>query len=53
MRDGFYFLTGRIQIKLDAPEREWETVNAWFVRQKHMDVKLAHRPVGQIWHGSS
>ncbi|KAJ5174626.1 Cytochrome P450 [Penicillium canariense] len=28
------------KIELEHPERDWETINAWFVRQKHMDVRL-------------
>ncbi|KAJ5692861.1 Cytochrome P450 [Penicillium macrosclerotiorum] len=33
------------QIELEHPKREWETTNAWFVRQKHMDVRLTcHNP---------
>ncbi|KAJ5648011.1 Cytochrome P450 [Penicillium lividum] len=34
------FLT--FKITLENPEKEWTTVNAWFVRQKHMDVRLTH-----------
>ncbi|KAJ5916591.1 Cytochrome P450 [Penicillium tannophilum] len=34
------FLT--YKITLENPEKEWTTVNAWFVRQKHMDVRLTH-----------
>ncbi|KAJ5643641.1 Cytochrome P450 [Penicillium longicatenatum] len=34
------FLTYKITLK--DPEKEWTTVNAWFVRQKHMDVRLTH-----------
>jgi cytochrome P450 len=30
-----------LQIELEHPEKNWQTVNAWFVRQKHMDVRLA------------
>lgn len=33
----------RIQIELENPDREWEIVNAWFVRQKNMDIKLSRR----------
>lgn len=36
-----------MQIELVNPDKEWETVNAWFVRQKHMDVKLAHRHIDE------
>lgn len=32
-----------IQIELENPDREWEIVNAWFVRQKNMDIKLSRR----------
>ncbi|KAJ5793682.1 Cytochrome P450 [Penicillium paradoxum] len=30
------------EIELNDPSAERNLVNAWFVRQKHMDVKLAH-----------
>ncbi|KAL1857884.1 hypothetical protein Plec18170_003108 [Paecilomyces lecythidis] len=30
-------------IELENPDREWETVNAWFVRQTNMDIKLSRR----------
>ncbi|GAD96765.1 predicted protein [Paecilomyces variotii No. 5] len=30
-------------IELGNPDREWETVNAWFVRQTNMDIKLSRR----------
>lgn len=33
------------QIRLKNPDKEWETTNAWFVRQKGMDVLLARREV--------
>ncbi|CEJ56131.1 Putative Cytochrome P450 [Penicillium brasilianum] len=33
------FLTYKIE--LEHPHKDWQTVNAWFVRQKHMDVRLA------------
>ncbi|GLA22359.1 hypothetical protein AnigIFM63326_003271 [Aspergillus niger] len=29
-----------LQIELSEPEAEWEVVNAWFVRQKGMNVKV-------------
>ncbi|KAJ6149758.1 hypothetical protein N7471_000957 [Penicillium samsonianum] len=32
----------RYKIELNDPSAEWETVNAWFVRQKNMDVRLRH-----------
>ncbi|PWY80340.1 cytochrome P450 [Aspergillus sclerotioniger CBS 115572] len=28
------------EVELTEPEAEWEVVNAWFVRQKHMNVKV-------------
>ena len=28
------------QVELTEPEAEWEVVNAWFVRQKQMNVKV-------------
>lgn len=37
--------TDLMQIELENPEKEWETVDAWFVRQKQMDVLLADRHV--------
>ncbi|KAJ5891004.1 Cytochrome P450 [Penicillium subrubescens] len=33
------FLTYKID--LEHPEKQWQTVNAWFVRQKNMHVRLA------------
>ncbi|KAJ9350283.1 cytochrome P450 [Paecilomyces variotii] len=30
-------------IELENLDREWEIVNAWFVRQKNMDIKLSRR----------
>ncbi|KAJ5375210.1 hypothetical protein N7517_007216 [Penicillium concentricum] len=32
----------RYKIELNDPSAEWEIVNAWFVRQKNMDVRLVH-----------
>ncbi|OQD65538.1 hypothetical protein PENPOL_c006G06945 [Penicillium polonicum] len=32
----------RYKIELNDPSAEWEIVNAWFVRQKNMDVRLTH-----------
>jgi hypothetical protein len=32
-----------LQIRLKSPEKEWETTNAWFVRQTGIDVLLARR----------
>ncbi|KAH8807084.1 cytochrome P450 [Xylogone sp. PMI_703] len=29
------------KIELSDPDAEWETINAWFVRQKNVEVKLA------------
>ena len=31
------------QIRLKAPDKVWELTNAWFVRQKNMDVYLTRR----------
>jgi hypothetical protein len=31
------------QIRLKDPGKEWELTNAWFVRQKNMDVYLTRR----------
>jgi hypothetical protein len=31
------------QIRLKDPDKEWELTNAWFVRQKNMDVYLTRR----------
>ncbi|KAJ5506124.1 Cytochrome P450 [Penicillium expansum] len=36
----------RYKIKFDDPSAEWETVNAWFVRQKNMDVRLTYNKEG-------
>ncbi|KAL2008376.1 hypothetical protein VTN00DRAFT_8358 [Thermoascus crustaceus] len=36
-------LVGRYEIKLSDPDTEWEVVNAWFIRQKNMDIKLTWR----------
>ncbi|KAH8784862.1 cytochrome P450 [Hyaloscypha sp. PMI_1271] len=33
----------RYEIRLKDPEKEWELINAWFVRQKGMDVYLTLR----------
>ncbi|CAL5867508.1 uncharacterized protein PFLUO_LOCUS1727 [Penicillium psychrofluorescens] len=38
----------RYKIELKDPGLEWETVNAWFVRQKNMDVRLVRRDIGQV-----
>lgn len=35
-------LTRALQIEFNDPSAEWETVNAWFVRQKNMDMRLRH-----------
>ncbi|KAJ5590692.1 hypothetical protein N7450_004664 [Penicillium hetheringtonii] len=40
------FLT--FDIRLKNPDQEWETTNAWFVRQKGMDVLLTRREVPGI-----
>ncbi|KAJ5240002.1 Cytochrome P450 [Penicillium chermesinum] len=32
----------RYKISLDKPDSNWTTVNAWFVRQKNMDVRLTY-----------
>ncbi|OQE00243.1 hypothetical protein PENVUL_c055G03586 [Penicillium vulpinum] len=32
----------RYKIELNDPSAEWKIVNAWFVRQKNMDVRLRH-----------
>ncbi|KGO65675.1 Cytochrome P450 [Penicillium italicum] len=32
----------RYKIEFDDPSAEWEIVNAWFVRQKNMDVRLTY-----------
>jgi len=31
------------QIELVEPEREWKTVNSWFVRQEGFDVRFRLR----------
>ncbi|KGO43608.1 Cytochrome P450 [Penicillium expansum] len=36
----------RYKIQFDDPSAEWETVNAWFVRQKNMDVRLTYNKEG-------
>ncbi|KAL4897271.1 cytochrome P450 [Aspergillus ambiguus] len=33
-------------IELDGPTAEWEIINAWFVRQKKIDIRLARRDLG-------
>jgi len=30
-------------MRLKDPEKEWELTNAWFVRQKGMDIYLKQR----------
>ncbi|CAG7935807.1 unnamed protein product [Penicillium nalgiovense] len=35
----------RYKIEFDDPSADWEIVNAWFVRQKNMDVRLRHNVV--------
>ncbi|CRL21888.1 Cytochrome P450 [Penicillium camemberti] len=32
----------KYQIELEDIDKKWETFNAWFVRQKHMDVIIRH-----------
>ncbi|CAG8876714.1 unnamed protein product [Penicillium nalgiovense] len=35
----------RYKIEFNDPSADWEIVNAWFVRQKNMDVRLRHNVV--------
>ncbi|KXH47883.1 hypothetical protein CNYM01_01401 [Colletotrichum nymphaeae SA-01] len=35
-------------ISLSCPDKEWDTVNAWFVRQKNIQVKLTKSAVASI-----
>jgi hypothetical protein len=39
-----------LQIRLKNPEKEWETTNAWFVRQTGIDVLLARRGLQEVPH---
>lgn len=38
------------QIRLKNPKKEWETTNAWFVRQTGIDVLLARRGLQEELH---
>ncbi|GES61892.1 cytochrome P450 [Aspergillus terreus] len=35
------------EIELDDPTTEWEIINAWFVRQKRIDIRLGRRYLGE------
>ncbi|QQK45617.1 Cytochrome P450 [Penicillium digitatum] len=40
----------RYKIKFVDPSAEWEIINAWFVIQKNMNVRLTHNKEGQVLH---